>query len=167
MRWPWSAAPIPRLDDAQADVLLQGLLSRDATRITDAARTVARLFTPASLEALSAHADTIERSCQGVALGGMLISNQAHLKAALQRLRYWQAREGCLCALYPSYVFFSPEPLLEQGHVQLRARGEAEDGWGECYRLTCTCCARQWSATEREYHYRWWEWKAEPALQMP
>ncbi|HEL2979695.1 TPA: hypothetical protein UMB92_002554 [Stenotrophomonas maltophilia] len=167
MRWPWSAAPIPRLDDAQADVLLKDLLSRDATRITDAARTVARLFPPASLDALSAHADTIERRCQGVALGGMLISNQAHLKAALQRLRYWQAREGCLCALYPTYVFFSPEPLLEQGHVQLRARGEAEDGWGECYRLTCTCCAQPWSATEREYHYRWWEWKAEPALQTP
>ncbi len=167
MRWPWSAAPIPRLDDAQADVLLQDLLSRDATRITDAARTVARLFSASSLDALVAHVDTIERSCQGIALGGMLISNQAHLKAALQRLRYWQAREGCLCALYPSYVFFSPEPLLEQGHVQLRARGEAEDGWGECYRLTCTCCAQHWSATEREYHYTWWEWKPEPALQTP
>ncbi len=48
MRWPWSAAPVPRLDDAQADVLLQDLLSRDATRITDAARTVARLFSTAS-----------------------------------------------------------------------------------------------------------------------
>ena len=167
MRWPWSLSPIPRLDDAQADVLLQDLLSRDATRITDAARVVARLFSASSLDALSAHVDLIEQRCQGIALGGMLISNEAHLEAALQRLRYWQAREGCLCALYPSYVFFSPEPLLEQGHVQLRARGEAEDGWGECYRLTCTHCAQQWRATEREYHYRWWEWKAEPALQTP
>ena len=93
MRWPWSAAPVPRLDDAQADVLLQDLLSRDATRITDAARTVARLFSTASLDALVAHVDTIERSCEGIALGGMLISNQAHLKAALERLRYWRAPE--------------------------------------------------------------------------
>ena len=86
MRWPWSAAPIPRLDDAQADVLLQDLLSRDATRITDAARVVARLFSASSLDALSAHVDLIEQRCQGIALGGMLISNQAYLKAALRRL---------------------------------------------------------------------------------
>ncbi len=63
MRWPWSAAPIPRLDDAQADVLLQDLLSRDATRITDAARVVARLFSASSLDALSAHVDLIEQRC--------------------------------------------------------------------------------------------------------
>ena len=160
MRWPWSAAPSPRLEDAQADVLLQDLLSRDAKRITDAARMVARLFTPASLDALAAQVDLVERSCQRIALGGMLISNQAHLKAALQRLRYWRAREGCLCALYASYVFFNPAPLLEHGHVQLLGRGEAEDGWGECYRVTCTSCTQPWSATEREYHYPWWEWKA-------
>ena len=124
MRWPWSLSPIPRLDDAQADVLLQDLLSRDATRVADAAHVVARLFSVSSLDALSAHVDLIEQRCQGIALGSMLISNEAHLEAALQRLRYWQAREGCLCALYPSYVFFSPEPLLEQGHVQLRARAK-------------------------------------------
>lgn len=160
MRWPWSAAPAPRLEDTQADVLLQDLLSRDAARITDAARAVARLFTASSLDALAAHADLIEQRCQGIALGGMLISNQAHIKAALHRLRYWQAREGCLCALYPSYVFFNPKPLLEQGHVQLRGLGDAEDGWGECCRVTCTHCAQQWHATEREYHYPWWEWRA-------
>ena len=79
MRWPWTARPIPRLGDAQADVLLQDLLSRDAERITDAARVVARLFSAPSLDALAAHVDLIERSCQGIAFGGMLISNQAHL----------------------------------------------------------------------------------------
>ncbi len=64
MRWPWSAARIPRLDDAQADVLLQDLLSRDATRITDAARSVARLFSASSLDTLATHVDLIERSCE-------------------------------------------------------------------------------------------------------
>ena len=115
MRWPWFAAPSPRLEDPQADVLLQDLLSRDGARITDAARTVARLFSASSLEALAVHTDLIEKCCQGIALGGMLISNQAHLKAALQRLRYWQARQGCLCALNPGYPFFDPRRLLEQG----------------------------------------------------
>ncbi|MCO7399626.1 hypothetical protein NJH49_11110 [Stenotrophomonas maltophilia] len=158
MRWPWSAAPIPRLDDAQADVLLQDLLSRDASRITDAARTVARLFTPSSLEALASHADLIERHCQPIELGGMLVSNQAHLKAALRRLRHWQAREGCLCALNPTYPFFDPRRLLEQGHMQLLSLQEAEDGWGDCHTVACAHCGQHWQAIDREYHYPWWEW---------
>lgn len=160
MRWPWSAAPPPRLEDAQADVLLQDLLSRDGARITNAARTVARLFSASSLEALATHADLIEQRCQGIALGGMLISNQAHLKAALKRLRYWHAREGCLCALNPGYPFFDPRRLLEQGQMRLLSVGEAEGGWGECHAVACTQCARHWQAIDREYHYPWWEWMA-------
>ncbi|QDL26837.1 hypothetical protein [Stenotrophomonas maltophilia] len=160
MRWPWSAAPSPRLEDAQADVLLQDLLSRDGTRITDAARTVARLFTASSLDALAAHADLIEQRCQGIALGGMLISNQAHLKAALRRLHYWHAREGCLCALNPGYPFFDPRRLVEQGQMQLRSVEEAEGGWGDCHIVTCEQCGQHWRAIDREYHYPWWEWIA-------
>ena len=103
MRWPWSAAPVPRLDDAQADVLLQDLLSRDATRITDAARTVARLFSTASLDALVAHVDTIERSCEGIARRHADQQPGAPEGGpATAALR--QAREGCLCALYPLCV---------------------------------------------------------------
>lgn len=155
MRWPWSAARVPRLDDAQADVLLQDLLSRDATRITDAARSVARLFSASSLDALATHVDLIERSCEGIALGGMLISNQAHLKAGLQRLRYWQARKGCLCALNPGYPFFDPRRLIEQGQMQLLSLQEAEEGWGDCHTVACTQCGQHWQAIDREYHYPW------------
>ncbi|WP_303637937.1 hypothetical protein [Stenotrophomonas tuberculopleuritidis] len=164
MRWPWSAAPPPRLEDAQADGLLQDLLSRDATRITDAARSVARLFDASSLHALAAHVDLIERSCQGIALGGLLVSNQAHLKAALHRLRYWQARQGCLCALNPGYPFFDPRRLLEQGQVRLLRVEEAEGGWGDCHTVSCAQCGRHWQAIDREYHYPWWEWTALTAL---
>ncbi|HDS1675035.1 TPA: hypothetical protein QEL58_000515 [Stenotrophomonas maltophilia] len=160
MRWPWFAAPSPRLEDPQADVLLQDLLSRDGARITDAARTVARLFSASSLEALAVHTDLIEKCCQGIALGGMLISNQAHLKAALQRLRYWQARQDCLCALNPGYPFFDPRRLLEQGQMQLLSVQDAEDGWGDCHTVACTQCGQHWQAIDREYHYPWWEWKA-------
>ncbi|KXU98245.1 hypothetical protein GPNADHDJ_00802 [Stenotrophomonas maltophilia] len=160
MRWPWSAAPPPRLEDAQADVLLQDLLSRDATRITDAARIVARLFSAPSLDALAAHVDLIERSCHSITLGGMLISNQAHLEAALKRLRHWQAHAGCLCALNPGYPFFDPRRLIEQGQMQLLALQEAEDGWGDCHNVACMHCGQHWQAIDREYHYPWWEWKA-------
>ncbi|WP_416055526.1 hypothetical protein [Stenotrophomonas maltophilia] len=159
MRWPWSS-PAPHLADAQADALLQDLLSRDGARVTDAARTVARLFTATSLEALAAHVDRIEQRCQGIVLGGMLISNQAHLKAALHRLRYWHAREGCLCALNPGYPFFDPRRLLEQGQVRLLSVEEAEGGWGDCHTVACTQCTQHWQAVDREYHYPWWEWTA-------
>lgn len=161
MRWPWPASPIPRLEDAQADGLLQDLLSRDGTRITDAARTVARLFTAATLEGLAPHADLIEQRCQGIRLGGMLVSNQAHLGAALQRLRYWQARAGCLCALNRGYPFFDPRRLIEQGQMQLLSLEEAKDGWGDCHAVSCTQCGQHWQAIDREYHYPWWEWIAE------
>lgn len=160
MRWPWSTTPSPRLEDAQADVLLQELLSRDGTRIAAAARSVARLFTASSLEALAAHVELIEQRCRGIALGGMLISNQSHLKAALQRLRYWQANTGCLCALNPGYPFFDPRRLLEQGQMQLLSMEPAEDGWGDCHTVACTQCGQHWQAIDREYHYPWWEWKA-------
>lgn len=160
MRWPWSAAPSPRLEDPQADVLLQDLLSRDGSRVTGAARTVARLFSTPSLDALAVHADLIEQRCAGVELGGMLISNQAHLKAALLRLRYWRKREGCLCTLNASYPFFDPRRLIEQEQMQLLSLREAEDGWGDCHSVACTQCGQHWQAIDREYHYPWWEWKA-------
>ncbi|AWH16485.1 hypothetical protein C1922_03640 [Stenotrophomonas sp. ZAC14D2_NAIMI4_7] len=162
MRWPWSAAPAPVLDHAQAQALLQDLLSGDGGRITDAARTLARLFDAAPLDALAPHAALIEQRSAGIALGGMLVSNQAHLKAALQRLRYWQAGAGCLCALNPGYPFFDPRRLIEHGQMQLLSLDAAEDGWGDCHSVACTHCGQHWQATEREYHYPWWEWKTAP-----
>jgi len=158
MRWPWSASPPPRLDDPQADVLLQDLLSRDASRIHAASSQLARLFSATTLDALAPHAERIEHACNGVQLGGALISNDVHLKAALRRLRYWRERSGCLCALYPDYLFFNPRRRIEQGHVQLLEQGVAEDGWGDRHRVACTSCGLRWDATDREYHYPWWEW---------
>jgi hypothetical protein len=103
---------------------------------------------------LAAHADLIERRCQGVALGGMLISNQAHLKAALQRLRYWQAREGCLCALNPLPVLRSASP--EQGQMQLLSLQEAEDGGAIAIPLPAALQPAL-AGIDREYHYPWWD----------
>lgn len=160
MRWPWSGSPLPRLHDPQADALLQDLLSRDATRIHRAASTVARSFDVTLLDALAPHAEMIEQRCEGVALGGMLIANQTHLKAALQRLRYWRARDGCLCALNPAYHFFDPRRLIEQGQMQMLSVEEAEGGWGDCHTVACTQCDQRWQAIDREYHYPWWEWTA-------
>ncbi len=143
-----------------ADALLQDLLSGDTTRIHASTCTVAVTFDAALLDALAPHADRIEKACERVALGGALVTNQVHLQAALQRLRYWQARTGCLCALLPGYLFFNPQRLIEQGQMQLLCAGEAEDGWGQCHQVACAHCGQHWQATDREYHYRWWEWKA-------
>lgn len=158
MRWPWSTSPAPRLDDPQADALLQDLLSRDARRIHAASSQLARAFSAPLLDGLAPHAEHIEAACKDVQLGGALVSNDVHLNAALRRLRYWREGTGCLCALYPHYLFFRPQALVEQGHVQLLERGMAEDGWGERRRVACMGCGRHWDATDREYHYPWWEW---------
>ncbi|MGO4611704.1 hypothetical protein AB4142_35745, partial [Variovorax sp. 2RAF20] len=82
-----------------ADVLLQDLLSRDASRIHAASSSLARLFSATTLDALAPQTERIEQACQGVQLGGALVSNDVHLQAALRRLRYWRERKGCLCAL--------------------------------------------------------------------
>ena len=144
-----------------ADALLQDLLSGDATRIHASACRVAVTFDQALLDALAPHADRIEHACAGVTLGGALLANQVHLQAALQRLRYWQAQAGCLCTLTPTYLFFDPRKLIEQGQMRLLSVGDAEDGWGECHHVACTQCGQYWQATDREYHYPWWEWKAD------
>ncbi|MGE8236436.1 MAG: hypothetical protein ACN6PQ_09165 [Stenotrophomonas indicatrix] len=158
MRWPWSTSPPLRLDDPQADVLLQDLLSRDASRIHAASSRLARLFSATTLDALAPQTERIEQACEGVQLGGALVSNSVHLQAALRRLRYWRERTGCLCALYPDYLFFDPRRLIEQGHVRLLELGVADDGWGDRHRVACTCCGQHWDAIDREYHYPWWEW---------
>ena len=164
MRLPWSASTPARLDDPQADALLQDLLSRDARRIHAASSQLARSFSTSTLDALAPHAERIEKACQGMRLGGALVSNDVHLNAALRRLRYWREGTGCLCALYPDYLFFRPQTLVEQGHVRLLEQGVAEDGWGDRHRVACARCGQQWDATDREYHYPWWEWKP---LKMP
>lgn len=158
MRWPRSTPPAVRLHDRQADALLQDLLSRDAHRIHAASSQLARTFSAPLLDALAPHAELIEQACHGVQLGGALVSNDVHLTAALRRLRHWREGTGCLCALYPQYLFFRPQALVEQGHVRLLDLGTAEDGWGERHRVACSRCGRHWDATEREYHYLWWQW---------
>jgi len=159
MRWPGSS-PAPHLADAQADALLQDLLSADASRIHASACRVAVLFDRPLLQMLAPHAERIEQACSGVTLGGALVANQIHLQAALQRLRHVRAREGCLCALIPGYPFFNPRRLLEQGQVRLLSVAEAEGGWGDCHTVACTQCTQHWQAVDREYHYPWWEWTA-------
>jgi len=144
-----------------ADALLQDLLTGDATRFHASACRVAVTFDQALLDALAPHADRIEHACAGVTLGGALLANQVHLQSALKRLRYWQAQAGCLCTLTPTYLFFDPRRLIEQGQMQLLSVGDADDGWGECHRVACTQCGQHWQATDREYHYPWWEWKAD------
>ncbi len=45
--------------------------------------------------------------------------------------------------------------------MQLLGLEVADDGWGECHHVACTRCGRPWRATDREYHYPWWEWTAD------
>ncbi|HDS1037260.1 TPA: hypothetical protein QDZ42_000243 [Stenotrophomonas maltophilia] len=158
MRWPWSS-PAPHLADAQADALLQDLLSADASRIHASACRVAVLFDRPLLQMLAPHAERIEQACSGVRLGGALVANQIHLQAALQRLRHVRDPAGCLCALFPSYLFFDPRRMIEAGHVCLLELGQADDGWGARHRVACQHCGQAWDASDREYHAPWWEWK--------
>lgn len=170
MRWPFNRDPSTPTEGPGAQHL-QALLSSEPDRIYSAACAIAQLRDPAELDALSPWVERIERATAHIALGGALFANNHHLQFALRRLRFWRDRAGCLCALYRHYPFFDPRREATRGHVVIDAVGEAEDGWGEAHAVTCVDCATHWLATDREYHYPWWEWTvagptvaAEPAL---
>lgn len=157
MRWPFrTQTPVPSVGPGAAH--LQALLSSDPGRIHSAACAIAQLRDRAELDALVPWIERIEHATAQVALHGALFANAHHLQFALRRLRFWRDGAGCLCALYPHYPFFDPRREAARGHVLIDAVGEAEGGWGEAHAVTCVDCAAHWLATDREYHYPWWEW---------
>lgn len=161
MRWPFTRAqPVP--SEGPGAQPLQALLSSDPKRIHGAACAIAQLHDPTELDALAPWIERIALATGHIALGGALFANHHHLQFALRRLRFWRDRTGCLCALYPHYPFFDPRREAERGQVVIGAVGEAEGGWGEAHRVSCVHCQRHWLATDREYHYPWWEWTALP-----
>lgn len=161
MRWPFSARVVAPSDGPAAE-RLQALLSSDPSRIRAAARDIAHLRDATELDVLAAWIGRIDRAIAGIALGRTLLADDVHVTFAMRRLRYWQEHAGCTCGLYPHYLFFDPRREAQHGHVRIKALGEAEGGWGQMHTVICSECGSGWQASDREYHYPWWEWQRVP-----
>ncbi len=139
--------------------LLEDFLSRDAQRIWSASCGVAKLRDVAQLDELSANLPAIRRATKGVELGGALFLNSQHLKFALEKLKFWTQKSGCLCQLYPRYLMFNPQKEQDAGNVQILQTESNQEQWATNYRCQCAVCGAQYSVQEGEYHYTWWQWR--------
>ncbi len=124
-------------------------------RIRVACADVSASWDREALSALAAHIPEIKAATEGVEWGGILINNAVHLQNAVQRMEYARSNAGCFCLVCD--MFSSPEREQERGHVtinefQLERR---------TYQVSCNACGAAYEVEELDYHYTWWQWKAQ------
>ncbi|HYJ80549.1 MAG TPA: hypothetical protein VEW03_13130 [Longimicrobiaceae bacterium] len=140
--------------------LLEDITSRDRTRVWSSSCAIIKLRDAAQLDELAGKLSEIEEKSQDLSLGGMVFPNAEHLRFALRKLAYHRERTGCLCRLYPEYLFFNPEEEAAGGHIRIDDVTYTENKWVEAYHCTCTACGARYRVEEGESHYTWWQWSA-------
>jgi hypothetical protein len=146
------------LNSIDMSTLLEKITSGDAHQIWESACAIATLRDTDELDFLSAHLPEIEKTTRDVDLGGALFPNSKHLEFALRKLRYYKAKQGCLCRLYPDHLVFDPSREEKAGNIRM-LRTIRNDGWNQSYVCQCVLCETVFQVEEGEYHYMWWAWK--------
>lgn len=144
--------------------LLDKITSGDAHQIWESACAIATLREASELDLLCAHLPDIEKTTRGIDLGGLLFPNREHLNFALRKLRYYKAKAGCLCRLYPERLMFSPAREEEAGNIRILET--IQSPYNASSRCQCVLCNTVFGVEEGEYHYTWWKWslvKSSPA----
>ena len=149
-----------------ADEILEDLLSRDPHRIWSGCGAVRQLRDRAELVLLAEHAPEIRKATKGVNLGGMLRPNAVQLEHAFRILEFAARSADCLCGLYTTDDAYDPNREAENGHVRILETVLTADRWVDYYRCQCASCGKKYRVTEREYHYTWWRWEGEAALDV-
>lgn len=142
-------------------ILLEDFTSGDPHRIWSASGAVAKLRDAEELDRLARNFALIWCKTRGIKLGGMFVPNAEHLRFALRKLRYHRDRRGCLCRLYPEYLFFNPDDEAAAGNVCIESTTYVEGRWVDRYTCVCTACGTRYRVEERESHYLWWGWKVQ------
>jgi hypothetical protein len=138
--------------------LLEDLVSRDPNRVWSGSCAVIKLRDPELLDLLAGELPRIRAATENLPLGGMVFSNSEHLRFAVRKLEYCQQRAGCLCRLYPEYLFFNPEVEAAAGNISIEGITYVENRWVDAYSCVCTLCGIRYRVEERESHYMWWRW---------
>lgn len=140
---------------------LEDLLSRDTQRVWAASSEVAQTRDAQELTLLADHLEQIQAATDGLDLGGARYPNNERLKFALGKLEFWRSKRGCLCQLYPDYLFYNPEKEQTAGNVRILEQTDDAVNWKSNYHCECTICGHKYRVESGEYHYTWWQWKTD------
>lgn len=139
--------------------LLQDITSGDPAKVRSSSCAIIKSRDRRELDDLASKLEAIQEQTKNLSMGGALFPNAEHLKFALRKLEYHRAGTGCLCQLYPDYVFYDPGQEAEEGNVTLESTSYLEDKRVDFHVCRCTACGQRYRVEEREYHYTWWGWK--------
>ena len=143
------------------NALYEEITSRDSVKVWSSSGAIIKLRDTRELDLLASNLEEIRRKTDNLQLGGMVFPNAAHLAMAIRKLEYYRAGSGCLCALYPEYLFYNPEEEAEAGNVVIERTTYIKEIWIDVYFCVCTACGQRYRVEEGDYHYIWWQWRAE------
>lgn len=139
--------------------ILDKFTSKKSQEIWSASCEVAKCHNLELLDSLAIDIKTIESATKGINLGGGLCPNSYHLEFALKKLRYVEQRSGCLCALYPEYMFFNPIDEEKTCSITITEIVRIDGKWIDYYRCKCNQCHASYKVEERDGHFTFWSWK--------
>lgn len=139
--------------------ILDKFTSKNPQEIWSASCEVAKCNSLELLDSLAVDIKTIESSTKGIDLGGGLCPNSYHLEFALKKLRYVEQRAGCLCSLYPEYMFFNPIDEEKSCSIAITETVQIDGKWIDYYRCKCSKCHTSYKVEERDGHFTFWSWE--------
>ncbi|WP_444938775.1 hypothetical protein [Microbulbifer sp. JMSA002] len=139
--------------------ILEKFMSGSPDEIWSASCEVAKCKNLELLDSISDDLEVIEQATAGIDLGGGFCPNSYHLKFALKKLRVVRKRGGCLCSLYPEYMFFNPIYEEKACSVTISEVAKIDGKWIDYYMCKCTNCHSLYRVEEREGHFTFWSWK--------
>jgi hypothetical protein len=138
--------------------ILDKFTSKNSQEIWSASCEVAKCNNLEILDSLATDIKTIEIATKGIDLGGGLCPNSYHLEFALKKLRYVEQREGCLCVLYPEYMFFNPIDGEKNCSITITEIVQIDGKWIDYYKCKCNKCYASYKVEERDGHFTFWSW---------
>lgn len=138
--------------------ILDKFTSKNSQEIWSASCEVAKCNNLELLDSLAIDIKTIENATKGIKLGGGFLSNSYHLDFALKKLRYVEERAGCLCELYPEYMFFNPLDEEKNCSITITEIVQIDGKWIDYYRCRCNKCHASYKVEERDGHFTFWSW---------
>ena len=146
--------------DKTVKQLLADLLLGDATRLWEGSCGVLSISQDREkVKELTPFFDEILKKSHGVALGGLLASNQRFVDQALAVIRFHKEGKGCACCLFGE--LFNPRDEEQKGNIRITEVHPVEKtNYVDYYTAVCQRCQKTYQIYEREYHFFWWEWVA-------
>lgn len=138
--------------------ILDKFTSKNSHEIWSASCEVAKCNNLELLDSLAIDIKAIENATKGISLGGALCPNNYHLEFALKKLRYVNKRAGCLCVLYPEYMFFNPIDEEKNCSITITEIVQIDGKWIDYYICKCNKCHASYKVEERDGHFTFWSW---------